>query len=450
LRVSNSMLLPSSPRWLRAIAGRLVDGSFRSSATRRVLANSGWLMLDKAVRAVLGVLVGAWVARHLGPSDYGNLAYVLAVVALFQAIANAGVDAIVVRELARTPDQAGDILGSALLLRFCAGALGWVVAVLGEASLTSDGTDIVMLTAILGASLVFQAADVVDLWFQSQSESRRTVLAKLSVAIASAAVKVVLVLSDATLIAFAVVTAVEGMAAAAALCLAYRRFSTNRQWKYRRDVARRMLAESWPLIISGVLIWVYSRIDQLLIKHLLGARDLGVYAAVLPISQFWQMLPMTAAVSIAPFLARLRLQDESRYEATLVLTFRVFFYGGLITAGITFLFSDVLVRTLFGDAYRAGSQVLAVHSLSNSFCFLGIGHSLWLTNTGQTRVRLYGTALAGASALLLNLLLLPRLGLIAAAYAACAAQLIAAFLVNAAVDRKGFSMQTTAILFRRP
>ena len=124
----NNMLLPSSPRWLRAVAGLLVDGSFRGSATRRVLANSGWLMLDKAVRAVLGVLVGAWVARHLGPSDYGNLAYVLAVVALFQAIANAGVDAIVVREIARTPDQAGDILGSALLLRLCAGALGWVAA----------------------------------------------------------------------------------------------------------------------------------------------------------------------------------------------------------------------------------------------------------------------------------------------------------------------------------
>jgi PST family polysaccharide transporter len=66
-----------------------------------MLSNTGWLMIDRFVRLFLGVAVGAWVARYLGPERYGELCYSIALVALFQTVANLGADGIIIRDICR-------------------------------------------------------------------------------------------------------------------------------------------------------------------------------------------------------------------------------------------------------------------------------------------------------------------------------------------------------------
>jgi O-antigen/teichoic acid export membrane protein len=107
------------------------------------------------------------------------------------------------------------------------------------------------------------------------------------------------------------------------------------------------------------------------------------------------------------------------------------------------------VRGLFGPQFADGAVILAVHSVSNIFCFLGIAHGLWLVNERRFAVRLHGTVLAALSALAMNFVLLPRIGLVGAAYAAIVAQLVAAFLINLFLDRRSFRLQCDAIFFRK-
>ena len=61
------------------------------------------------------------MARHLGPDGFGQLNTVLAILAIAAPWASLSLDAVVVRELVRHPDQAGPILGTACLLRIAAG-----------------------------------------------------------------------------------------------------------------------------------------------------------------------------------------------------------------------------------------------------------------------------------------------------------------------------------------
>ena len=84
---------------------------------RRAVANSGWLMADRLLRMGIGLFVVVLVARHLGPADYGVLAYAGALVASFGALASLGLDALVVRDLVRMPARAGEILGTMFALR---------------------------------------------------------------------------------------------------------------------------------------------------------------------------------------------------------------------------------------------------------------------------------------------------------------------------------------------
>ena len=425
---------------------RLVAGS---SGRRQVTANFGWLLFDKLIRAMLGLLVGAWVARYLGPAHFGVLAYVLAYVALFQPFASLSADAIVVRRISQDPKSAANVLGAALALRIAFGFVCWLLAVVGVAIIGRDGSDLAALTAVVGGVLLFQAADVVDLWFQSQTHSRRTVVAKLVAYVASNGVKVALILAEAPLFAFAAVTALEALLSACAMIVAYRKFRTDRLWAANRETGKAILSECWPFMLSGFAIMVYMRIDQIMIRELLGAEELGIYAAVLPISQFWQVLPLTIASSVGPFIAKQRLADEAGFHRSMVLAFRSFFYLGVLSALATYAMSGWLVPHLFGGAYSAGVLILDLHAISNIFSFLGIAHGLWLVNERRFAVRLYGTLLAGIATVGMNSVLLPRLGLPGACIAAIAAQAIAAFLINAFLDRRSFRLQIEAITFAK-
>ena len=437
----------SMSRWRALFAMTLRERPDGRAAA--LLANSGWLIFERLVRALLGLLVGAWVARHLGPAEYGALAYVLAFVALFQAIAALGADGIVVRDVAQKPETTAQILGCALMLRLGLGVLCWLGVVAAAAVLANGDSRMVWMSAVAGGVLVFQAADVVDLWFQSQTQSRRTVQAKLTACLLSTGIKVALILAGAPLVAFAAVTTIEAAGTALALYIAYRRFPATQRWRPSLQVARAMLREAWPFMLSGLAIMVYMRVDQIMIQRLLGARELGIYAAILPLSQLWQVVPMAAATTLLPLIARQRLNDEAAYRATLVRVFRAFFYAGLACAVLTWAFSALLVAQLFGPAYIEGAKVLAIHSFSNVFLFLGVGHGLWLTNERRFSVRLIGTLLAGLSTVGLNFLLLPRIGLTGAAWASVWAQCVAAFLINALLDRRSFRMQLDAIFFRK-
>jgi O-antigen/teichoic acid export membrane protein len=224
---------------------------------------------------------------------------------------------------------------------------------------------------------------------------------------------------------------------------------TSSAWRRYAPRAHSLLAESWPFILSGVSIAAYSRVDQILVKELLGDRSLGIYAAALPLAQFWQVIPVILATSLAPFIARFKQADEAGYRRALVLVFRAFFYLGVAIAIVTFAVSDLLVGLLFGAEFAEAAGVLNVLGIANVFCFLGIAHGLWLVNEKRFAVRLYGTLLAGFVAVALNFALLPRLGIIGAAWAATAAQLVAAFLINLLLDRQSFRMQMEAIFFRK-
>ncbi|MFN4216334.1 MAG: oligosaccharide flippase family protein, partial [Brevinematales bacterium] len=83
----------------------------------RVVENIGWLSLDKVLRMGVGLFVGVWVARYLGPTQYGLWNFAIAFTSLFGAFATFGIDEIVVRELVKTPEKTGVFLGTAFFLR---------------------------------------------------------------------------------------------------------------------------------------------------------------------------------------------------------------------------------------------------------------------------------------------------------------------------------------------
>jgi len=425
------------------------EGSAQKHQTNKqqwwpILANGGWLVSERVLRAMLVMLVGAWVARYLGPIRYGELAYVIAWLALFQAMVNLGLDAIVVRELAQQSHPPRQILLSTFVMRLLAGLLAMLLAVLGMALLHGWNSDSVWLTLMVAGALLFQAADVADLWFQSQGQNRYSVRVKIIAYTLSCAIKICFILVGAPLWSFALVVSMDAFFVASGLFMVARSHWCRQShhgessysnilcesWYVFRTHAPVLLRESWPLMAAAVATALAMRVDQLLLKDMLGSRFAGLYAAILPFTIFWHILPLALVTSLAPWLARRKQESESGYRKDLQNIFRVILLLGLLSTFVMLLLAPLIVGLLLGEEYASAVPVLQLHVLANVFIFMGLAQSLWVTNERRSGVTLKQALLAAAVAISGNMFMIPWLGMLGAALTFVIAQATAAWVSN--------------------
>ncbi len=293
-----------NPVWLRFTPQFLRQHLQGRTTLHDIIHNTGWLLADKCLRMVMGLFVGAWIARYLGPSQYGELAYVLSFVVFFQVISQLGLDGIAIRDMARDRESSSAILGTVFRMRIVTGFFCWLGAVGSMALFRPDDSYTLILTAIVAGSLVFQSADTVDLWFQSQTQSKRTVFAKTITYLLNTLFKVGLILAKAPLLYFAIACFAEITMSAIALYISYGRFPTPFKWAWDIAWGKRLLKESWPYMLSGLAITIYMRIDQIVLREMLGTRELGIFSAALPFSTTWYFIPMMIAQSAGPSIAK--------------------------------------------------------------------------------------------------------------------------------------------------
>jgi len=91
---------------------------FQHQGFKKYFVNTSWLFAEKILRMGVGLFVGIWVARYLGPEKFGILNYSLSYVYLFSAIAGLGLRSILVRELVKSDtDKINKLLGTGFFLQ---------------------------------------------------------------------------------------------------------------------------------------------------------------------------------------------------------------------------------------------------------------------------------------------------------------------------------------------
>lgn len=432
--------------WTKYQPGILREWLEGSPHLRKAVGNTGWLLFDRIIRMVIGVTVGAWVARYLGPARFGELTYIIAFIAFFQVIAGLEADGFIARDIARNQGDTSVILGTSLRLRIVSGIICWLIAIAMMYLFHSDDRQLCLMTIIVGAMLVFQASDTVDVWFESQSQSKRSVLAKLASYLFSNGIRIFLLLTKAPLIAFAGVICLESGALAIALFVAYRRFPADGRWQADMAQTKKLLHLCWPFVATGVMITAYMRIDQIMLKEMLGEKELGIYAAALPLVQVWNVIPATLVASLAPFVARMKSRGETEYQDALVILFRFFAIVALLGAGLTAVLSPWIVNLLYGAQFQSSAAVLSVLVFVIVFIFQGMAQKLWVINNDVRIASLVATFLAALLSIIANLFLIRKFGIMGAVYSYLLAQGASVMLFPCLFRRDLFSLYKRAFL----
>jgi O-antigen/teichoic acid export membrane protein len=380
-------------------------------ALQNVIGNTGWLFADNILRMAIGLLVSVWVTRYLGPERYGQLSYAIAFVTLFSSIALLGLDGIVIRNLIRTPERSNEILGTAFLLKLAGGTISTVLVLVSVTVLRADDPATRLLVAITALGLIFQAAGTFDYWFQSQLQSKYAALARSSSFLIIAAVKIVLITSHASLVAFAWAGTADIILGAFGLTAAYRTTGHRLDaWRVRLPMARELLKDSWPLILTDLVIMIYMRIDKIIIGELSGNTELGIYSVAALIAEALYFIPLSIASSCFPGIVQAREESETLFHEKLQRFYQLMAFAGYAVAIPMTFIAGWLVPLLFGATYaRAGTMLIGL-AWTSLFINLSFARSHYLTTMNWTRLHFITDLLGCIANIALNLVLVPRYG----------------------------------------
>lgn len=416
----------------------------------KYLKNTSWLLGEKILRMTLGLFVGIWVARYLGPEQFGLFSYAQSFVALFAAFATLGLNGIVTRELIKDETQRDKLLGTAFILKLIGAVL--VLSLLAVAVFfQSNNHQTNTLIFIIASATVFQSFNVIDFYFQSKVLSKFVVFANSFTLLTSSIVKIILILSDAPLIAFAYTVLFDALILSSGFLFFYtKNVSSILTWVFNKNLVKALLKDSWPLILSGIVVSAYMKIDQLMINQILGSEKVGYYAAAVRLSEVWYFIPVAISSSLLPAIVNAKKTSENIYYTRLQSLFYLLTWLALgLAIPITFI-GGWVVELLYGSEYGPSGSVLVIHIWAALFVFLGVGRSGWILNENLQIYSFAYLSLALIINVILNSYWIPLFGIVGAAYATVISQCLAVLVFPAVFNKtrvSSFMIMKSLLLF---
>ncbi len=399
-----------------------------------------WLLSEKFLRLLLGILVSSMLARYMGPDEFGALNYALAILAVSLVLSGVGLNRIIVREVVDSNSDAeeqNEIVSTAFYLRLF---VSFIILLIVIAYFVSVG-DFDLFLVIVLFSLLFSPVSVVDLYSQGVSDLKEISLIRSFVSIVSSVIKISLVLAECDYYTFYLAILIEYIIAAIMIILLFsirnkkRLFSFN-GFSYLR--AKKFLYESYPEIASGLSTIMFFKLDQIMLNYFLGDGAVGLYSAATRISEAWYFIPVSIVAATFPFIVKGKAVGVKCYRDRLILLMSVLFLISVTAAMAITLVSNDLIRFLFGEQYDVSADVLVIHCWSGVFMCMGIASGSALAVDKLWHWAFYRTLAGLIVNLVLNYILILEYGIEGAAWATFVSFLVAFFIFDLFVKSKRF------------
>lgn len=377
----------------------------------------------------LGLLVGVWVARYLGPAQFGDINYALAFVGIATVLTTLGLDSVAIRELVNGRKEE-EVIGTTFYSRLIVSILTTALLVsYAYLFLDSSKAQAGLVTVFAFISL-FQSFDVIDLYFQSIVKSKFSVYAKNIAFTVSAAFRIVLLVMQAPVLYFGVAMVTEFVFGSVLLIYYYQTKTDKRvaKWTFNFTLLKEMLSHSWPLILSSISVVLYMRLDQVMLGQISTSKAVGDYSAASKLVEVWYFIPTAITSSLYPFIIQAK-SDPKAYEKKLINLYSLLLWGSIIASAITTLAAPYLVWILFGKGYSDAILILQVYIWSVPATFMGLATSQYLMAENFTQISFVRTFIGMVMNILLNYIMIPLYGGVGAAIATVISYTFATFSI---------------------
>ncbi len=189
--------------------------------------------------------------------------------------------------------------------------------------------------------------------------------------------------------------------------------------EFDKALLKKILIYSLPLLVAGLAGMVNETLDRILLKVLLPAssdimQQIGIYGANYKIAILMTLFIQMFRYAAEPFFFSQAKEKDAKEIYAKVMKFFVIF--GLLIFLFVMLYIDA-IKYFIGADYRSGLKIVPIILLANLFLGVIYNLSVWYKLTNKTKFGAYIALIGAGITILLNIILIPKIGYMGSAWA---------------------------------
>ncbi len=381
-----------------------------------IKSNIKWGIIEKIVKIILAFLIGALVARSLGPEGLGKISLGTAILSILNVIAGMGMQNIVVKLIVEEENKNNKIIGTAIIITtiasfFIFAILGWILFIYSNMD-----AELKVIVIVINSAILFRQADVLQYIYEAKINFKGISKLLLATNLLMTILKIAFLKFELTVIWYAALIPLEvAIIAIGTYAIAGRDGLITYKLNIKLSTVRKLLIKSFPLLIASLSSILYLKIDQIMIGTYLNNEELGLYSAATRLSELMYIIPMTIMASYYPVLVEFKQKNESQYSKLTSNLLNVGSITAILASMATLVFSETLINIAYGNKYYEAAAILKIHGWTLLFVTIGVISHAWYVIEGLQSNIMYRTTFGALLNIILNSQLIPEYGGIGAA-----------------------------------
>lgn len=380
----------------------------------KILKNSTWLVGGKVISDGLSFLFYIYLARAFGEEGLGNYSFAFATATLFGIGVEFGLRALITRDVAKNLPDIKKYRGNILIFQvFLFVVLGMLLYLSGFIFDYSRHITVLLTYAYLGISFRAMGMSFIAFLEAADKMGKSSILEIVS--------KFVIVLFGSLFIFFGLdlqsvmfVHVISGL-----VYLSLNIYFVKKLYgpiKFEIDLLfiKKLATAALPFIGASVLYILYSRVDYMMIYYFVDEAATGAYSAAFRIIETSLLITSMVGLAIYPSLARSDANHVKDRDELFIMTLKWIAIFSMLGFLILLIVGNNLILFLFGDKFSTSGELIQWMSV---LIFIGgikvpYWRFLFAINKEATQLRIQG--LSVLINLILNLILIPRYGIVGA------------------------------------
>lgn len=385
---------------------------------QRYTKNVSWMFFARMFTLGVSFLTTLYVARKLGPTNFGELDYALAIIGIFGIISAWGIEGVLNRELIKTPEQHNKLIGTASILRFILGITATSLVVIFSIFSKIEPLSKILLI-ILSFTYTVGTFTILQQDFFARAQSKYPSIITIIVVLITNIAKVFILFTHKGVIYLAASMVIESLLYTSLYFFTYVYILKGKpfNWEFSPTIAKTFLKTGTAIAFLSVFAMIYSRIDQIMIRHMLDAKSVGLYSAGVRLVDLWGFIPMIIGSGLYPAVLNARKISESLYIGRLRKLFILYAIPSICIAIFLSIFSKPLMLLIFGKEFIDGFHSLQIYAWSIPGTFVGFFVMNILFTDDHRKILVLTSVFPAVVNVLLNLAWIPIYGINGAALA---------------------------------
>jgi len=385
----------------------------------RILKNAGYLSIAFVLQKILSFLYFVYISRIIGPVDLGLYDPVKSLIPIFLIIIDFSLSAVLIREIARTPDRAGEYLSSVLGIKIFFA----LVILLGMGLFTNFSNYPALTKTILYLDGVIVVFDTFTLTFFAVFRGMQNMKYEAIGMIVTQILTVIVGVTGLRLgydlrILFIAVLAGSLFNIIFSFLLLRKKLKIKIRFAWHMGIITSFLKMAWPFAITAILVKIYTYTDRFLLLALIGQSSVGWYVVAHKFTYALEFIPSSFAASIYPAMSVFFVSSKENLAKTFE---KAMYYLMVLALPISFgifVLADKIITSLTGPAYVTSVLPLRILISGLIVIFLNFPVGAFLNACNKQIINTINMAIAVVINVIINVILIKEYTIVGTAIAA--------------------------------